>query len=258
MDMTIICLSVSLSLFLGMMLFEELGRRIGVSRLESDPEGALKGTGVTEGAIFAVWGLLLAFTFSGAGVRMDMRRELVGHEANAIGTAYLRLDLLAPEPRDKLKDLFRQYLDARLEIYRLAPDKIAREEAMDRSVALQNEIWRGAEQASRADDRSSTAILLLPAINEMIDITTTRYVATMMHPPLLVFGLIIVVSLVCSLFAGYSLAAGKRRKRFHLAGFALITAVIVYVILDMEYPRLGLIRVDAVDKVLMDLRANML
>ena len=62
-----------------------------------DPEGAHTGTGPVEGAVFALFGLLVAFSFSGAAERFDVRRQLIVEEANAIGTAYLRIDL-TPQP----------------------------------------------------------------------------------------------------------------------------------------------------------------
>ena len=108
------------SLFVGMLLVLELGRRLGSRRLQS--ESARGGFGAVEGAIFALFGLLVAFTFSGAASRFDSRRALVADEANAIGTAYLRLDLLASGDQSDLREMFRGYLDSRLEVYRKLPD----------------------------------------------------------------------------------------------------------------------------------------
>ena len=95
----------ALGLFLGMLLLLEVGRRIGIRRLTIDPEGARTGVGAIEGAVFALLGLLIAFTFSGAASRLDTRRQLIVEEANAIGTAYLRLDLLKGQARERLKKI---------------------------------------------------------------------------------------------------------------------------------------------------------
>jgi hypothetical protein len=88
----------------------------------------------------------------------------------------------------------------------------------------------------------------------MIDITTTRTMATLMHPPAVVFVMLFGLALVASLLAGYGMTGSKVRSWFHMLGFALIMAIAVYIILDIEYPRLGLIRVDAFDQALVDLR----
>jgi hypothetical protein len=94
MDHGIYVLLFALGLFLGMLMVLEIGRRIGARRLAEDPKGAEAGVGTVEGAIFALLGLLIAFTFSGAASRFDTRRQLVIEETNDIGTAYLQLDLL--------------------------------------------------------------------------------------------------------------------------------------------------------------------
>src|SRR5262245_2395126 len=101
-----------------MLLLFEVGRRIGLRRRAKATEGAIAGSGVIEGAVFALFGLLVAFTFSGAAARFDTRRQLIVEETNAIGTAYLRLDLLPVAAQLTLRERFRQYLAARLEDYR--------------------------------------------------------------------------------------------------------------------------------------------
>jgi hypothetical protein len=120
----------------------EVGRRIGLARLAADPEGARTGTGAVDGAIYGLLGLLMAFTFSGAANRFEERRSLIREEANAIGTAYLRLDLLPAEAQGPLKERFRQYLDARLSAYRKLPDVAAARAEQDRAAQVQREIWR--------------------------------------------------------------------------------------------------------------------
>ena len=123
---------------------------------------------------------------------------------------------------------------------------------------LQGRIWRQAVAASRAEGAPPAApILLLPALNAMIDITTTRTMAILMHPPTVVFVMLFGLALAASLLAGYGMTGSRVRSWFHMLGFALVVAFAVYVIMDMEYPRLGLIRVDAFDQALVDLRESM-
>src|SRR5580765_7773073 len=87
MDHRIYVSLFALGLFLGMLILLEVGRRIGARRLAEDPEGAEAGVGTVEGAVFALLGLLIAFTFSGAASRFDTRRQLIIEETNDIGTA---------------------------------------------------------------------------------------------------------------------------------------------------------------------------
>ena len=248
----------TLGLFLGMLLFLEIGRRASLRRLREDSGAAGEGVGAVDGAVFALLGLLLAFTFSGASARFDTRRQLIVEETNDIGTAYLRLDLLPADLQPALRESFRRYLDARIEVYQKLPDVAAAKESLAKANELQSQIWRQAVVASQAKGAAPAApILLLPALNAMIDITTTRTMATQMHPPVVVFVMLFGLALAASLLAGFGMTGGKVRSWFHMLGFALVMAIAIYVILDIEYPRLGLIRVDAFDQALIDLRESM-
>jgi hypothetical protein len=111
MNLTLIALLTAIGLFLGMLLFLEIGRRIGVKRLNRHPEGLVKGASAAEGAVFGLLGLLIAFTFSGAASRFEERRHLITEEANAVGTAYLRINLLPSDAQPEVRELFRHYLD---------------------------------------------------------------------------------------------------------------------------------------------------
>ena len=258
MDLAVIAVLSTLGLFVGMSVFAELGRRIGIARLARNADGPAQGGSAAEAAVFGLLGLLIAFSFSGAASRFEDRRDLIVQEANAIGTAYLRLDLLSAEPRTELQALFRRYVDVRMATYRgpknLAESEVKRAEG----TKLQEEIWAKALAASRSSEAPlQTVILLLPALNEMIDITSTRVMATLNHPPPVVFLLLGGLSLVGALLVGYGTSINKDRSWFHTLVFAAILSITVYVIIDLEFPHLGLIRVDAADQVLIELRQSM-
>jgi len=258
MDQITSGLLFALALFAGMLLLLEVGRRIGARRLAADAEGARLGTGAIEGAIFALLGLLIAFTFSGAASRFDERRDLIVEEANDIGTAYLRLDLLPTAAQPPLRHAFRNYVESRLETYRKLPDIKATRAELTRSAELQQQIWQQALKAAAGEGANPDATkLLLPALNAMIDITTTRTMKTELHPPGVIFGMLFVLALASALMAGYGMAGAKTRSWLHMIGFAAVMAISVYVIFDIEFPRLGLIRVDAFDRALSELLAGM-
>jgi hypothetical protein len=114
------------------------------------------------------------------------------------------------------------------------------------------------DPAARTEGAQPQAtVLLLPALNQMIDITTTRTMAIQMHPPLVIYVLLFVLAMAGSLFAGYGMAGSKTRSWVHMIGFAAAIAAAVNVIMDLEYPRHGLIRLDAFDQVLIDVREGM-
>ncbi len=249
---------LAVSLFLGMLLLFEVGRRFGIARRRPDPDGVDKGSGPVEAAVFGLLGLLLAFTFSGAASRFEDRRHLITEEANMIGTAYLRIDLLPPDSQPAIRQLFARYLDTRTDIYRSAEDVTATQARSLETNALQSEIWSKAVSASqRPDAATQAAILVLPALNEMIDITTTRAVAIQNHPPRVIFFLLAALSLVSALLAGYVMCGTAVRSWFYMLLFAATMSVTFFVILDLEYPRFGLIRIDDADQVFVDLRKIM-
>ena len=245
-------------LLLAIFALLELGRRIGIYRRRKDPEGAGSGLGALEGAVFGLMGLLIAFTFSGAASRFDARRELIGHEANAIGTAYLRIELLPEATQPQLRQDFRDYTDLRVTMFRIVRKNFgAAEQDYARSIELQNKIWNEAVAACREQNSPAVTTLVLSSLNEMIDITTTRTVATQTHPPEVVFYGLGILVLATSLLAGYGMAGSKHRSWMHMVVYAFIMASTLYVILDLEYPRFGLIRVDAADQLLIDTRSSM-
>lgn len=246
----------AIAMLLGMVMCLDLGWRIGKWRLAKEP-GTESGVGAMEGAIFALFGLLLAFTFSGAAGRFDERRDLIMQEANAIGTAYLRVDLLPEPAQPALRALFREYLEARLATYRRGADDATVAAEYQRSLSLQSEIWRLSTAAAQQSGMPAVMSLVMPALNDMFDITTTRLAATRKHPPATIFGMLFGLGLMASLVAGYSLAGSRHRPWFHSWAFATVIAATVYVIMDIEYPRRGLIRVDAADQLLVDVLNGM-
>lgn len=191
-------------------------------------------------------------------MRFGEKRMLIAEEANTIETAYLRLHLVTLEAKPALQELFRQYVDARLQTYRAVPDMKAAATSMVNSKKLQEDIWIRAIAATRAPNSHPDAgKLLLPALNNMIDISTTRTMALQSHPPIIIYGLLFGLGLLCSLLAGYRMASGHRRRWLHLLGFTAITVIIVYVMLDVEYPRAGLIRLETADEMLVSVREAM-
>jgi hypothetical protein len=210
-----------------------------------------------EAGVLGLMGLLLAFTLTGAAARFDARRALIAEEANAIGTAYLRLGQEVEPARAALQARFRRYVDERLAMYRAIPDMAQVRLHFERGAELQAEIWRDATAAASQSPRPMVELVVLPALNNMIDITTTRAAATAMHPPRIVFVLLTSLALLCALFAGYRAGFGGTHSWVHLLGFAAALALTLYATIEIEFPRLGLVRESGFDRLLMDVRNHM-
>ena len=132
---------------------------------------------------------------------------------------------------------------------------VAAEMEMANSKKIQEEVWSEAVAATRLpDSHPSSGLLLLPALNNMIDISTTRTMALQLHPPRIIYALLFGLGLICSLLAGFRMSSGQHRSWLHILGF---TVLIVYVMLDVEYPRAGLIHLESADQLLVNLREHM-
>jgi hypothetical protein len=251
--------ALALALFVGILLALRVGRLIGERSIRKYGAAGLPSIGSLETATFALLGLLIAFTFSGALTRFDVRRAQAVDEANAIGTAWLRIDLLPASAQPKMRDTFKAYVDARIATYdKIDEDLAAAKQEFARSAQLQSEIWAQAIAAlKQSDARPNADMLVLPALNSMFDITTVRAVATQIHPPMVIYWMLIGCALAAALLAGYQASAEKGYSWVHKIGFSAIIALTIYVILDMEYPRRGFIRIDAIDQVLVNVRAGM-
>ena len=246
------------SLFLIMLLVLETGRRIGKRYYSMEESDHHRGNRIlVESAIYGLLGLLIAFTVSGAANRFDARRTLTVQEANAIGTAYLRLDLLPAAAQPELRRKFRRYAEARLAVFRLLPDFAASNAEAVRANELQRSIWNEVIAALPGVPQSAT-LMLLPALNEMFDITSSRAIAGQAHTPLVILCALAVLALFCCLLAGYGLAGeNPLGSALRMIGFALIVTLTIFVILDLDYPRVGLIRLDYADQALIDVLAGM-
>ena len=239
------------------LIFLEIGRRFGRKRLAEDPEGARAGASAVEGAVFALFGLLIAFTFTGAASRFEARRNMIVEHTNAIGTAWLRLDLLPAEVQLALRQDFRLYVDGIIKIHQQIGDVPAVEKTLAHLGKLQDKIWKLAETAVSRDSRPQVATLVLPALNEMFDLTASRIAAARFHVSMAVIWFLILLSMIASLLVGYAMASAQRRNWLHMILFALLISLTLYVIFDFEYPRYGIIRLDKADQIYFELRQTM-
>ncbi len=231
-------------LLIGILVCLESGYRLG-RRSQATCEHPYEGVGAIDAAVFGLLALLLGFSFAVGMSRLEYRRELAVKEADAIGTAYMRLDLLPADTQPKLRRLFREYLDARLSVYRNLSDFDLAEREIARADQIQDKIWSAAVEGSESDlGRKSVRILLLPAINEMIDIATPRTVELRMRLPRLILGLLIGVALLSGLLAGYAVSKRGKRSYLHMLIYAGAIVLTVYTIMDLENPRSGLIRLE--------------
>ena len=236
--------------FILMLLCVIIGQRLGKNKQTT-------GLSVTEGAVFTLMGLLVAFTFSSANQRFDLRRSFIIEETNAISTAYLRLDLLIPKDRLTLQDDFLSYVTARIAIYESILDLKAVTTELRKLKEIQARLWLDAVNACK-NSVMTASMLILPSINAMFDIANTRTAYTYFHPHFLIFMLLIVVALLSALLTGYGMASKGKWASIHVIAFALIITLTIYIIIDLEYPRLAIIKESKFDSLLVNIKNDFL
>jgi hypothetical protein len=248
----------ALGILVGMLVCLEFGRRIGVWRRIREADRVENSAAAVDGAIFALFGLLIAFTFSGAASRFDHRRDQIADEANAIGTAWMRIDLLPPEAQPPVRGLFRDYLRSRIVTFQnISSDLKAAQAEYDRTENLQNEIWARAVAAARSTGNNAVLSLVVQSLNDMFDMATARVHASRTHVPEPILALLFLLALASALVVGYESAKDEHRSWFHTSLFAFVIATCIFIILDLEHPRIGFIRLNEADRLLDELLAGM-
>jgi hypothetical protein len=240
---------IAVSVFIALVVCLEIGYRIGKKRVATIPN-PFEGFGAIEGAVFGIFGLLLSLSFFGAASRLDTRRQLIVTEATVIGSAYMRVDLLPNAEQPEVRHLFREYLDERMRISESADETQALAE-MSKATKLQQAIWSRAISATK--EGAPGAPLLLVALNQMTEIANTKAIAVRTHLPALVFYFLLAAALLSGFVAGFGMARGERNW-LSIFAYASMVTLTMYVMIDMEYPRAGLIRIGAADLAMTTLR----
>ena len=231
----------------------EVGYWLGRRRLAHASEVAKAGeSGVTkeatnahlgevQTATLAVLGLLLAFSFSMAVSRFDTRKQDLVEESNAIGTAYLRVQLLPQAQQPQATERFREYTDARLASD--YPDWYLNTELSQRTSMLQRELWSQGVAAAQQDPRSVTSGLYLQSLNDMFDAQSRRDAAGLNHLPSTALFLDFIIATFAVGILGYRSGLASGRSLAGAIVLALIIGLVLLIILDLDHPYQGLITI---------------
>lgn len=221
----------------------ETGFRFGRRAQTSTGEAPRSEISTLQGAMLGLLALLLGFTFAMAMSRFEARKQLVLDESNAIGTTFLRAQLLPQPPRQEISNLLRQYVDVRLAFYGAAIDKKKLRQANDRTEQLHKQLWSLAAALGEKDPRAITTGLFLQSLNDTIDLHAKRITALENHVPEIILMLLYFVAIVVTGIIGYGCGLAGCRNFFVTAMASILIASVILVIVDLDRPRRGLIRV---------------
>lgn len=242
-------------LFAGLLLSIEFGFRVGrrINHTANEPTRAQ--IGAIQGSLLGVLALLLGFTFSLSLQRFDARSQAVVTEANAIGTALLRAELLPGVTDGQARDALVRYIDLRIETSKISLDRRDELHAAQASiVALQEALWRMAVAPAREDANPVRSGLFLQALNDVIDAYGERNAALNRHVPEVVLFLLFGTFALTACLVGYSSGVAGHRVAFPTYILILLITFLVFLIIDLDRPRRGLIEVS--QQSLLELKAS--
>lgn len=237
--------AIVVMLFIAIVLLNEMGFRVGrfvQSRTDSEVKSL---TGSIQASILGLLALLLGFTFSMSMQRYDNRSMALIDEANAISTAVLRVQLLPKEFRSEAKILFKEYIQLRVEIGQIDLTKIEERDVYNDKIAnLQDKLWAVAISATDADPRPVTTGAFVKSLNDVIDSQGKRNALLQMQVPEVVLLLLFIVFISSGGIMGYSAGLSGKRMFFPIVLVSLLITLIVFIIIDLDRPKRGLIQVN--------------
>lgn len=239
-------------MFFGSLAVLEVGYRVGrwrhvrVRREKEAPVAAMSAS------VLGLLAFMLAFAFGMASSRFDDRRLAVLEEANAIGTTYLRAQLL-PEPyKAEIEQRLIRYTELRAK--ELNPENI--ESVIKESLAIQNEIWKRAVAVAQTDTSSITTGLFIESLNESIDLHSKRvFVGLYSRLPVAIWGALFLLFGLGVVSLGYHAGIVGTQRSLEMLILALAFAIVLYLIFDLDRSHEGLLQVS--QRAMMDLYTSM-
>jgi hypothetical protein len=223
-----------------LLVLAEVGYRLGRHRHTVSGEARRNQVGIVQNSVLTLLGLLLGFTFSMAVARYDSRRELVVKEANAIGTTWLRANLLPDAHRQAVRDLLGEYVDLRLRTQAAIGDEQVVAEGLRHGAEIQSRAWQHAEAAAREAPSAITATFVT-TLNELIDTDAERTAASRNRIPAGVLVVLVVVAAVGCSISAYASGSYGARSSFTSALLPLLISIVFLLIFDLTHEHQGFI-----------------
>ena len=244
---------IALSLFLLMLFSSLIGNKTGnYIRHKKD----VKSRPTETSGLLALLFFLLAFTFGMSGDRYDSRRKIVIEEANDIGTAILRSDLYPDSTRALFRKDFKDYVETRISFYEVGanPKEILKTDSLSQVVS--SKLWKRATNLAKDPANLAATQQMIPALNAMIDITTSRLAGEKAKVPQSILIMLFFLALISAFYNGYSEGRKGRIDWLIQIGFCLLVSLVILFTLDLDRPRRGFVNLDLPNQTIIDLRKN--
>jgi len=234
----------ALGLLVLMFVANEIGFRLSRVWNARESERSHSVSSSLKATIFGLVALLLGFSFSITSSRFQQRQSLVQDEANAIGTCYLRSGMLEEPHRGQIRQALRTYVDLRLEHFAKAlnPTEFQRTTA-EMNSAL-DDLWAGVAAGCLANHELARVSQIVPAANEVIDLSAKRAWTSQNHLPPSMLWLLGVCIVLSAGLTGHSSGQTEHRHVSLWIALNVLVLLVLYEILDFDRPRRGLIQVN--------------
>jgi len=247
-------LLVCFILFLLMLIVLAIGNRLR-KKLWHAEEGDTKG-GVNSllGALFGLWGFMLAFTFGQSGSRFENVRAMIVDESNILRTAIMKADFFPDSPRAVYRTELRKYLEERISYYDYAENKTKFDENRKEISKTARDLWSITVQQSKTPAVSGAAGGMAASLTSLFDIGIKReaLLSSGVPPPISV--MLITLALAICLVGGFTTPSMKRKEWIVIAVFAFLASTILYITMDLAMPMSGFIKPDTGQATIINLR----
>ena len=215
------------------------GYKLGLKKTKTDNKNS-----EISSALLGLLALILGFTFAMAGSRYENRRENLIDEANCIGTALLRSDVYPDSLKNEFKKDFRLYLNSRKDYYLLDNNEAKLTASLKQSAEVSDRLWNRAAFYAKDKNYFLQSNMMLPALNQMFDSASKSNMVLNSKVPETIVYLLFAFSIVISFFIGYNSGLEKKINIKFITGFCFLICIVIFITLDLDRPRRGLIKLD--------------
>lgn len=244
-------ISHPLYLFVALLVILPLASGIGVyclNRKGNLDEETLKDFSIVQAATLTLLALLIGFSFSVAVNRYDQRKDCESEEANAIGTEYLRTDLLSTANTSTAREQLKKYLDLRISWYQLT-DREELAQVDKKTADIQNDLWQTMKNEASLSTTPVTA-LAISGMNDVINTQGYTQAAWIKHFPVSAWVLLITIAVFCNILIGYG-SHSRKSNKVYLFILPLMIATSLTLVADISSPRGGLILIEPQNLILL-------
>ncbi len=229
------------------------GYRFKIRYIKKFPGIEHVGIGPTEGSLLGLTALLLSFTFGMASTKYELRRQHLVSETNEIESTILRTDLYPDSIRNLLRADLKNYLEIRISYYAVGDDDDLINRTLVQSDSISKLIWNRVVKLSHNSGNWVATEQMVPSLNGMIDIVTTREAGRKAMVPHMILVVLCALILVSAFLSGYG-SKNLERNKVLVVAFAVITTLALYLIIDLDRPRQGFVNLDSAQQLMVDLR----